>query len=187
MKGSYIVAYTTRCNDLSILRPGFVTPKHKKVERYIWGLVPHILGMIISSRPTIYDSAKRIASRMTTLGIHQGTMVVKVDPPKSEDLKCKSDGDYRGDSKQYSWKKQEIATLYATTTTSPTLLRQYTWNLPICKKYNYHLLGACRELFCNNCKKFCRSPTIVVNPRSDTINNYFECEKVGHFHRDYPK
>ncbi|XP_023749744.1 uncharacterized protein LOC111898033 [Lactuca sativa] len=61
MKGSEINAYTARFNDLAVMCPAFVTPEYKKIERYILGLASQIKGIEIASKPTTYDSAKRIA------------------------------------------------------------------------------------------------------------------------------
>ena len=40
MKGSEIAAYTNHFNDIAVLYPGMVTLEYKKIERYIWDLVP---------------------------------------------------------------------------------------------------------------------------------------------------
>ena len=58
MKGSDIVAYTTRFNDLVALCPWMVPTESKKIESYIWGLVPPFQGNVLSSNPTTFDSAK---------------------------------------------------------------------------------------------------------------------------------
>ena len=67
MKSSEINAYTARFNDLAVMCPALVTPEYKKIERYIWGLASQIKGMVITSKPTTYDSAKRIAHQLTTI------------------------------------------------------------------------------------------------------------------------
>ena len=40
MKGSNIVAYMPRFSDLVALCLGMVPTESKKIERYIWGIVP---------------------------------------------------------------------------------------------------------------------------------------------------
>jgi hypothetical protein len=52
MEGSEIKAYTTRFHNLAILCPQMVAPEHKRIERYIDGLVPQIQGMVTSSNQT---------------------------------------------------------------------------------------------------------------------------------------
>ncbi|XP_023738346.2 uncharacterized protein LOC111886345 [Lactuca sativa] len=82
MKGSEVKAYTTRFNDLAVLCPGMVKPESKKVERYIWGLAPKIKGMVLSSKPTTYLSAKRLAMQLIKNEIENGVMVKEVETPK---------------------------------------------------------------------------------------------------------
>ena len=117
MKGSEIKAYTARFNDLVVMCPALVTPEYKKIERYIWGLASQIKGMVIASKPTTYDSTKRIAHQLTLTEI-QGTEVVsKAESPKSRTNKRKFN---RKNPKQSSEKRQEVATNYAATTAVPT-------------------------------------------------------------------
>ena len=44
MKGSDVVSYTTRFSELVALCASMVPTKGKKIERYIWGLVPPYQG-----------------------------------------------------------------------------------------------------------------------------------------------
>ena len=64
MKGSNIVAYTARFSDLVALCPGMVPNENKKIERFIWGLVPPFQGNVLASNPTTFDSAKWLAQRL---------------------------------------------------------------------------------------------------------------------------
>ena len=57
MEGSEIQAYTTRFTELALFCPGMVSPEFKKMERYIWGLVPHIKSHITSANPATFESA----------------------------------------------------------------------------------------------------------------------------------
>ena len=66
MKGFDIQAYNTRFTELAVLCPGMVNPEYKKVERYIWGLAPHIESIEISAKPATFESAK--AFSVTTHG-----------------------------------------------------------------------------------------------------------------------
>lgn len=65
MKGSEVTAYTSQSNGLTKLYLGMVNPKYKKTKRYIWGLASPIQGLVNTSRPTIFDSAKRLAYQLT--------------------------------------------------------------------------------------------------------------------------
>ena len=61
MKGSNIVAYTAKFSDLVALCPNMAPTEGKKIERYIWGLVPPFQGNVLASNPTTFDSSKRLA------------------------------------------------------------------------------------------------------------------------------
>ena len=124
-------------------------PEHKKIERYIWGLVQPILGLVMASRPTTYDSANRLAFTLTNQVIRQGNLVIKTYLPRSENSKRKHDKD----SGQVAWKKQDLGKVFVANILSPTPLRQYAGDLLLSNKWNYHYTGACRELICNNCGK----------------------------------
>nr|KAJ0211240.1 hypothetical protein LSAT_V11C400205260 [Lactuca sativa] len=69
MKGSEINAYTDRFNDLVVMCPALVTSEYKKIEQYIWSLASQIKGMVITSKPTTYNSAKCIAHQLTSIEI----------------------------------------------------------------------------------------------------------------------
>ena len=69
MKGSNIVAYTTRFSDLMALCPGMVPTESMKIERYIRGLVPPFQGNVLSSNPSTFYSAKRLTQRLIDHGI----------------------------------------------------------------------------------------------------------------------
>ena len=58
MKGSNMVSYTARFSELVALCPNLVPTEGKKIERYIWGLVPPYQGNVLSSNPATFDSAK---------------------------------------------------------------------------------------------------------------------------------
>nr|KAJ0191788.1 hypothetical protein LSAT_V11C800446920 [Lactuca sativa] len=94
MKGYDVKPYTRRFNDLSLLYPGIVKPECKKVNRYIWGLASQIKGMVLSSKPTTYLSAKRLAMQLIKYEIENGVMVEKIETPKvnNNNHKHKSNG-----------------------------------------------------------------------------------------------
>ncbi|KAL7614335.1 hypothetical protein Lser_V15G05514 [Lactuca serriola] len=64
MKGSGIVAYTSRFDDLALLCPGMVTPESKKIERFTWGLTQPTKGNVLAAKPDTYDSAKCLAQTL---------------------------------------------------------------------------------------------------------------------------
>ncbi|KAL7597929.1 uncharacterized protein LOC111880397 [Lactuca sativa] len=190
MKGSEIKAYTTRFNDLAVMRPTLVTPEYKKIERYIWGLASQIKGMVIASNPMTYDSTKRIAHQLTLIEIQGIEVVSKAESPKSRTNKRKFN---RKNPKQSSEKRQEVATNYAATTTVPTQPKS-SW----CNQCNRHHPGD--YFVCTKCKKkghtasYCRSATPATVNQGTNIGaghgegrKCYECGEVGHIKKECPK
>lgn len=89
MKEANIVACTNCINNLTTLCPRLVTPEDKNVERYIWGLSHSIQGLVTASKPTTYDSAKRLDFNLKNQKACHGTMVQKDDLPRVEGKKRK--------------------------------------------------------------------------------------------------
>lgn len=87
MKEVDIGTYTNLFNDLSTLCSGMVTPKYKKVERYIWGLPQPIQGFVAASKPSTYDIANILYFSLTNQEIYRNTMARKEDLPRVEDKK----------------------------------------------------------------------------------------------------
>ncbi|CAH1421687.1 unnamed protein product [Lactuca virosa] len=72
MKGSDVVSYTARFCELVALCPNMDHTEGKKIERYIWGLMPPYQGNVLASHPTTFDSAKRLAQRLIDHGVRDG-------------------------------------------------------------------------------------------------------------------
>lgn len=127
MKGSDIKDYTSKFNDLALLFPLLVTSEHVKIERYIWGLSSKIKGVVMSSRPTTFESIKNMDKRLTNNEVSQGNMEAIVKTPKSEPNKKRK---FSG-GKPIPPKQQETKKVYAATptvTTTPILQRNYAKN-----------------------------------------------------------
>ncbi|PWA52175.1 reverse transcriptase domain-containing protein [Artemisia annua] len=56
MIGTDHTAYTDRFHELARLVPHMVTPESKRIERYIYGLVPEIRGMVKAIEPATIQS-----------------------------------------------------------------------------------------------------------------------------------
>ncbi|GKF94504.1 reverse transcriptase domain-containing protein, partial [Tanacetum coccineum] len=52
VKGTDVVGYTQRFQELDLLCPKMVPDEEEKIERYIWGLPDSIQGNVTSARPT---------------------------------------------------------------------------------------------------------------------------------------
>ncbi|GKB31735.1 reverse transcriptase domain-containing protein [Tanacetum coccineum] len=60
VKGTNVVSYNRRFQELALLCLTMVTSGYKKVERYFWGLTDDIQGKVTSSRPTKIQEAIRM-------------------------------------------------------------------------------------------------------------------------------
>ncbi|GJR61318.1 putative reverse transcriptase domain-containing protein [Tanacetum coccineum] len=74
MVGAGHVAYTDRFHDLARLLPHLVTPKNKRIERYIYGLTPHIRRMVVVTEPTTIQKAVQKAGTLTDEAIRNGSL-----------------------------------------------------------------------------------------------------------------
>ncbi|KAI3807838.1 hypothetical protein L1987_23773 [Smallanthus sonchifolius] len=82
MEGSEIVLYTTRSHELARICPHMVTPRYKRIEMFINGLVPQIQSMVTSSNPTTIQQPIRLAHKLTDQAVTQGTL-----PPRRSESK----------------------------------------------------------------------------------------------------
>ena len=58
MKGSDVIYYTSRFNDIVNLCPKMVNSEYKKIGRCIRGLASPVQGLVTASKTTTNDSAK---------------------------------------------------------------------------------------------------------------------------------
>nr|KAJ0207357.1 hypothetical protein LSAT_V11C500233910 [Lactuca sativa] len=113
--------------------------------------------MAIASKPTTYDSAKRIAHQLTSTKIQVGFIA---ESPKSGTNKRKFNGKNPIQSFEV---RQEVATNFAATTIITLQPRKYAGKLPMCTQCNRHHIGDC--YICMKCKmkghttSYCRSTT----------------------------
>ncbi|XP_023730502.2 uncharacterized protein LOC111878228 [Lactuca sativa] len=196
MTGSDILSYTSRFSDLVVLCPGMVPSESKKVEIYIWGLSPQFQGNVLASKPTIFDSAKEHAQQLIDHKASCGTMITTPEQAKGGSNKRKFWNKKKGQTAQDPAKKQQVVDVHAaTTTTTPTPIRQYARNLPKCNKCNFHHNNICREMHCTKCNKnghtvqFCKAP-VQQNAQAantGTRRTCYGCGEAGHLKRNCPK
>lgn len=187
MKEADIGSYTNCFNDLAILCIGLVTPEYKKIERYIWGLPHPTQGLFTTSKPTTYDSAKRLAFSLTNQEIHRGTMVQKVDLPKMENMKRKFGKEFKRKARKPIEKKREAVQAFAVMTTSA---RTTIGSSSRCNQCRYQHTGAnwvCTKYgknnpFSNRCRTSPNQGIVVAKDRA-----CHECKEVGHIKKDCPK
>ncbi|GJV68579.1 reverse transcriptase domain-containing protein [Tanacetum coccineum] len=74
MVGAGHAAYTDRFHELTRVVPHLVTLENKRIERYIYGLVLQIRGMVAAAEPTIIQSAILKAGVLTDEAIRNGAL-----------------------------------------------------------------------------------------------------------------
>ncbi|GKB93470.1 hypothetical protein Tco_0979607, partial [Tanacetum coccineum] len=73
-------AYTDRFHELARLVPHLVTPKGKRIKRYLYGLALQIRGMVAATEPKTIQKAVQIAGTLTDEALRNGS--IKKNPEK---------------------------------------------------------------------------------------------------------
>nr|KAJ0204219.1 hypothetical protein LSAT_V11C500233950 [Lactuca sativa] len=153
--------------------------------------------MVIASKPTTYDSAKRIAHQLTSTEIQVGFIA---ESPESGTNKRKFNGKNPIQSFE---ERQEVVTNFPATTAIPRQTKEVCWKTP-----NVHLVQSSSHSQCNRqhtgdcyicmkCKKkghtasYCRSTTPTTANQGTNIGigndggrSCFECGEIGHIKKE---
>ncbi|GKC24630.1 putative reverse transcriptase domain-containing protein [Tanacetum coccineum] len=79
MVGAGHVTYTDRFHELARLVPYLVTPKNKRIERYIYGLAPQIRGMVATTETTTIQKVVQIAGTLTDEANRNGSLKMNLE------------------------------------------------------------------------------------------------------------
>ncbi|GJT78669.1 hypothetical protein Tco_1045394 [Tanacetum coccineum] len=79
MVGAGHAAYANRFHELARLISHLVTPKNKRIERYIYLLAPHIRRMVAAMEPATIQKAVQKASTLTDEAIRNGSLKKNTD------------------------------------------------------------------------------------------------------------
>ncbi|KAL4590663.1 hypothetical protein LXL04_003603 [Taraxacum kok-saghyz] len=189
MKGSEIQAYTTPSRALS--RDG--EPGLQESGEIHLKSGPHIQSHITTANPATFENAKALDVRLTDEGIRHGATAHRTETLKWENNKRKSWMKNKPNPTPTPQNKQQVITAFAATAPTNTAPQKtYGGTLPKCNRCNYHHVGACKEMFCTNCKKkghtarFCKSPAIgpAQTINAGAGNACYGCGDVGHFKRE---
>ncbi|GJW81397.1 reverse transcriptase domain-containing protein [Tanacetum coccineum] len=188
MVGAGHAAYTDRFHELARLVPHLVTPKGKRIERYVYGLAPQIRGMVAATEPKTIQKAVQIAGTLTDEALRNGS--IKKNPEKRGNRgEPSKDRNVRDDNKRTRTKN-------ALATTANPVREGYTGTTPKCTTCNYHHSPEtpCRTCFNYNCPrhfaKDCRVVPRNVNPinaRNPVARTCYECGSTDHIKAACPR
>ncbi|KAI3810118.1 hypothetical protein L1987_19727 [Smallanthus sonchifolius] len=184
MIGDDVEGYTDRFNELAIQVPHMVTPEHKRVERYLWGLAPQIRSMVTSSNPIDAKSAITFAFKLKDDAVRNGLFERKENEEGRFGEKRKWMGNSSNKSEKQGFKKQGTMKAFTVNTVER---KEYDRGLPRCKKCGNHHAGVCIK--CGKCDKFGHTTQACrANNRMGRIKpGCFICGDLNHFKRDCPK
>ncbi|GJS89668.1 putative reverse transcriptase domain-containing protein [Tanacetum coccineum] len=74
MVGAGHAAYTDRFHELARLVPHLITPESRMIKRYVYGLAPHIHGMVAAIEPKTIKKAMQISSALTDEAVRNGSI-----------------------------------------------------------------------------------------------------------------
>jgi hypothetical protein len=172
-----IVQYATRFHELCMLVLHMVTPDFKRIDRFIWGLVPQIQGMVTAVNHTTIQSAVQLAHNLTDQAVRTGSLG-KTQKDVDQDPKGKRKWD--GNS------GRNVKLFVATTENAP-----YAGNNSKCNKCGMRHKGSCDFLVFFKCKKPSHTSKNFRSGESSTIGAIkgpcYECGAAHHYRRECPK
>ncbi|GKD48162.1 hypothetical protein Tco_1277138, partial [Tanacetum coccineum] len=74
MVGAGHAAYTDRFHELAMLVPHLVTPKSRKIERYVYGLALQIRGIVAATEPKTMQKAVQISGALIDEAVRNGSI-----------------------------------------------------------------------------------------------------------------
>ncbi|GKF36094.1 reverse transcriptase domain-containing protein, partial [Tanacetum coccineum] len=187
MVGAGHVAYTDRFHKLARLVPYVVTPESRMIERYVYGLAPHIRGMVAAMEPKTIQKAVQISGALTEEAVRNGS--IKKVEKKGNMGEPSKDKNGRDDNK-----RTRAGNVFAATINPVGRENTGTWpKCTICNSYHAPR-GPCRTCFNYNClghlEKDYRGVSRNVNPvdaRNPTVRACYECGSTDHVRSACPR
>ncbi|GJR36283.1 hypothetical protein Tco_1211967 [Tanacetum coccineum] len=140
MLGTEVDRYTTRFHELAKMLPRMVSTDEKKIDHYIWGLVPEIRRMTTSSNPITLQAAAGLAYRLTNDVIRSS----EVSKRNDNERKIHNDQQRNQDRNQHN-RRRQVTRNYGVATQEH---KPYNRPHHKCTKCNLHHVGNCPR--CNN-------------------------------------
>ncbi|GJU95813.1 putative reverse transcriptase domain-containing protein [Tanacetum coccineum] len=190
MAGAGHAAYTDHFYELARLVPHVVTPENKRIERYIYGLAPHIRAMVTATEPTTIQSVVLKARMRTDEAVRNGSLK-KNSEKRGNSGELSRKENVRGDNKR-SRTGRAFATI-----TNP-VRKEYTGMAPKFTNCSFHHNP---EMSCRKCTNYNRlghfsrdcgaGPSMVtlVSARNPTTARgaCFECGGTDHYKAACPR
>ncbi|GJZ92770.1 putative reverse transcriptase domain-containing protein [Tanacetum coccineum] len=176
--------YTDQFHELARLVPHLVTPKTKRIERYIYGLSPQIRGMVAATEPPTIQNAILKAEVLTDEAVRNGSLK-KSGEKRGNGREPSKEGNVKGDNKRARTRK-----VFATITNP--VRKEYTSPAPKCTNCNFYNYPKMSCRVCANCNRLrnfakdCRAgPKMVnlLNARNPTAarGEFYECGGTDHY------
>nr|GFC37817.1 hypothetical protein [Tanacetum cinerariifolium] len=177
VKGTDLVSYTQRFQELALLCGRMFSEESDKVEKYVGGLLDMIHGSVVASKPKTTQEAIEIATELMDKRIRT---YAERETASKRKLENTSRTTQNQQQQQHSNKRQN------------TGRKQYGGSKPLCAKCNYHHDGPCAPK-CHNCNKIghlARDCRVTAN--TNNANNQrgtelgqkptcYECGVKGHY------
>ncbi|GJW01617.1 putative reverse transcriptase domain-containing protein [Tanacetum coccineum] len=212
VKGTDVVAYNQRFQELALLCDRMFPEETDKIERYVGGMPDLIYSSVVASKPKTMQEAIEMATELMDRRINTFAERQAENKRKFEDTP-------RNNQNQQQNKRQNTGRAYAAGNGDK---KPYEGTKPLCPKCNFNHYGPCIPT-CNNCKKLghlakdCRSRPATANNNNNNRNNNnnnnrnnnnnnnrnnnnpraqgantnaivcFECGAPGHFKKDCPQ
>lgn len=176
MVGAGHATYTDRFHELAKLVPHLATPESKRIERYIYGLVPEIRGTVKTTEPATIQSAILRAGTLTDEMVRNGAL-------KNSDKRKGADepGEEIG-----TMVNNKRARGFAATVSDQ---KKYEGPHPKCTKCAYHHQRSEPCRVCTKCKQLghfansCRASGNIGNNQKTC----YECNSPTHFRYNCPR
>ncbi|GJU00570.1 putative reverse transcriptase domain-containing protein [Tanacetum coccineum] len=179
--------YTDRFHELARLVPHLVTPESSKIKRYVYGLAPHIRGMVAATELKTIQKAVLIYGALADEAVRNGSF-----------KKIEKRGNVGEPSKDKNGTDDNQMTrtgnVFASTLNPVGRENMGAW--PKCTTCNsYHAPGGpCRTCFNCNCpvhlaKDYRGVPRNVnpVNAKNPTVRACYECGSTDHVRSACPR
>ncbi|GJW88298.1 putative reverse transcriptase domain-containing protein [Tanacetum coccineum] len=207
VKGTDVVAYNQRFQELALLSDRMFPEETDKIERYVGGMPDLIYSSVVASKPKTMQEAIEMATELMDRRINTFAERQTENKRKFEDTP-------RNNQNQQQNKRQNTGRVYAAGNGDK---KPYEGTKPLCPKCNFNHYGPCIPT-CTNCKKLghlakdCRSRPATANNNNNNRNNNnnnnrnnnnnnnpraqgantnaivcFECGAPGHFRKNCPQ